>query len=158
MCADQVENDYKNAVSNALRRSAPLSFSPDLGRTIAGVPLILIFDKRGLVTARERFIGLHYSRAVAVSSNSSISTCSAATAAIDAPGATDLGPGSSHSNAKPAAGAGASQDRRTRCLFQSGLYGVPITSFFRSTWAFAHSNGLGFGWGSIASLTIRAIP
>jgi hypothetical protein len=39
-------------ISDALQRCTPLSFSPELGGSIAGVPLILIFDERGLVRIR----------------------------------------------------------------------------------------------------------
>ena len=44
--------EYKTAISDALKRCTPLSFSPELGATIAGVPIILRFDERGLLEAR----------------------------------------------------------------------------------------------------------
>ena len=49
---EHTKDDYKNAVSEALRKCTPLSFSPELAGSIAGVPLILIFDERGLVRVR----------------------------------------------------------------------------------------------------------
>ena len=50
--SEQVKSEYKSAVSDLLTRCTPLSFSPDLGATIAGVPIILIFDERGLTRVR----------------------------------------------------------------------------------------------------------
>ena len=38
--SDDIKDEYKNAVSEALQRCTPLSFSPELGGSIAGVPLI----------------------------------------------------------------------------------------------------------------------
>ena len=50
--SDQIKSEYKSAVSDALTRCMPLSFSPEFGSTIAGVPVILIFDERGLTRVR----------------------------------------------------------------------------------------------------------
>ena len=50
--SDQVKSEYKSAVLDLFTRCTPLSFSPELGATIAGVPLILIFDERGLTRVR----------------------------------------------------------------------------------------------------------
>ena len=56
---DQIKSEYKRAVSDSLTRCTPLPFSPELGATIAGVPLILLFDERGLMRVRAgRVIGL----------------------------------------------------------------------------------------------------
>jgi hypothetical protein len=47
----RVKAEYKNAISDALRRCTPLSFSPQLGATIAGVPVILRFGEGGVIQA-----------------------------------------------------------------------------------------------------------
>ena len=39
MCPTVIKDEYKNAVSDALQRCTPLSFSCELGGSIAGVPL-----------------------------------------------------------------------------------------------------------------------
>lgn len=43
---DRIKNEYKKAISDALKRCTPLSFSPGLGAAIAGMPIILSFNER----------------------------------------------------------------------------------------------------------------
>jgi hypothetical protein len=49
---DRIKTEYRNAISDGLKRCTPLSFSTKLGATIAGVPVILRFDARGLSQAK----------------------------------------------------------------------------------------------------------
>lgn len=46
---DRIKNEYKKAISDALRRCTPLSFSPGLGAAIAGRPINLSFSERPLM-------------------------------------------------------------------------------------------------------------
>jgi hypothetical protein len=130
---DDIKAEYKNTVSNALQKCTPLSFSPELGGSIAGVPLILIFDKRGLVRIR---IGGSSAYIAPVPLPSAQMPPSALVPPLLQPsrrqepsiwvpglaGPTNPIPSLPH-------GPETSQDRRSRCMFQSGLYGVPLTSF-----------------------------
>jgi hypothetical protein len=43
---EEIKNEYKKAISDALKRCTPLSFSPGLGAAIAGRPIILSFKER----------------------------------------------------------------------------------------------------------------
>ena len=128
--SDQIKTEYKNAVSDALRRCTPLSFSPELGATIAGVLLILVFDERGLM--RVRVAGSSAYLAPAPPPSSQIPPATPVPPLpqppthqeppIWLPGVANPIPSLPH-------GPERSQDRRTRCMFQSGLYGVPATNF-----------------------------
>jgi hypothetical protein len=128
--SDQIKSEYKNAVSDALERCTPLPFSPELGRTIAGVPLILVFDERGLLRVRVGGSSAYIAPAplpspeiapaAPVQSPQQQSTRQGPP--IWVPGLANPVPSLPH-------GPETSQDRRTRCMFQSGLYGVPNTKF-----------------------------
>jgi hypothetical protein len=127
---DRTKADYKTAISNALKRCTPLSFSRQLGATIAGVPIILRFDERGLMEAR-----LGGSSAFVAPVPLPSSTIPPAQpvppitqpptyqeAPIWLPGVANPIPNLPH-------GPETSQDRRARCVLQSGLYGVPLTNY-----------------------------
>jgi len=131
--SDDIKDEYKTAVSDALQRCTPLSFSPELGGSIAGVPLILIFDKRGLVRVR---VGGSSAYIAPVPLPSSQIPPSAPVPLLLQPSTRQDPPIWVPGLASPANpipslphGPETSQDRRSRCMFQSGLYGVPLTSF-----------------------------
>lgn len=127
---DRTKAEYKTAILEALKRCTPLPFSPGLGATIAGVPLVLRFDERGLVQA---MLG-ESSAYVAPNPLPSSETAPANPLApiiqpptyqeppIWVPGLAEPVPNLQH-------GPETSQDRRERCMFQSGQYGVPLTNF-----------------------------
>jgi hypothetical protein len=130
---DRMKDEYKNAVSDALRRCTPLSFSPELAGLIAGVPLILIFDERGLVRAR---VGSSSAYVAPVPLPSSEMPPVAPVPLLPRPPTPQEPPIWVPGLASPANpipslphGPETSQDRRSRCMFQSGRYGVPLTSF-----------------------------
>lgn len=128
--SDEIKSEYKNAVLDALHRCTPLSFSPELGRAIAGVPLILVFDQGGLLRVR----AAESSAFIAPAPLPSSGIAPAAPAPplpqqstiqpppIWLPGVVNPVPSLPH-------GPETSQDRRSRCMYQSGLYGVPITKY-----------------------------
>jgi len=131
--SDDIKHEYKNAVSEALQRCTPLSFSPELGGSIAGVPLILIFDERGLVRIR---VGGSSAYIAPVPLPSSEMAPAAPVPLLPQPSTRQEPPIwvpglASPNNPIPSLphGSETSQDRRSRCVFQSGLYGVPLTSF-----------------------------
>ena len=130
--SDRIKDEYKNAVSDALQRCTPLSFSSELGGSIAGVPLFLIFDERGLVRIRlggsSAYIApvpLPSSQVPPAAPVPLLQPSTRQEPPIWVPGL------ASPSNPIPSLphGPETSQDRRSRCMFQSGLYGVPLTSF-----------------------------
>jgi hypothetical protein len=127
---NRIKTEYKNAISDALERCTPLSFSANLGAKIAGVPIILSFDERGLMRA-----GFAGSSAYVVAVPLPSSQVSPITPPvplmqppmrqeppISLPGIANPIPNLPH-------GTETSQDQRARCMFQSGLYGVPTTRF-----------------------------
>jgi hypothetical protein len=128
--SDQIKSEYKSAVSDALKRCTPLSFSPEFGRTIAGVPLILVFDERGLLRVRVGGSSAYIAPAPLPSSQITPAApvpplpqqSTRQEPPILVPGLANPIPSLPH-------GPETSQDRRTRCMFQSGLYGMPITNF-----------------------------
>ena len=131
--SDHIKDDYKNAVSEALRKCTPLSFSPELAGSIAGVPLILIFDERGLVRVR---VGGSSAYVAPAPLPSSQMPPAAPVPLLSQPSTRQEPPIwvpglASPTNPIPSLphGPETSQDRRSRCMFQSGLYGVPPTSF-----------------------------
>ena len=120
-------------ISDALQRCTPLSFSPELGASIAGVPLILVFDERGLVRIR---VGGSSAYIAPVPLPSSQIPPSAPVPLLLQPSTRQEPPIWVPGLASPANpipslphAPETSQDRRSRCMFQSGLYGVPLTSF-----------------------------
>jgi len=127
---DQIKSEYKDAVVDALHRCTPLSFSPELGRSIAGVPLILVFDETGLrrVQAAESSAYIapvpvpssQIAPAVPVPPLPQQSTIQPPP--IWVPGLANPVPSLPH-------GPETSQDRRSRCTYQSGLYRVPLTNY-----------------------------
>jgi hypothetical protein len=132
--SDQIKAEYKTAVLDALQRCTPLSFSHELGGLIAGVPLILIFEQRGLVRIR---VGSSSAYIAPVPLPSPQMPLAAPVPPLPNPsmrreppiwvpgltgGLTNPVPNLPH-------GPETSQDRRSRCMFQSGLYGVPLTSY-----------------------------
>jgi hypothetical protein len=132
--SEEIKDEFRNAVSDALQRCTPLSFSPEFGASIAGVPLILIFDERGLVRVRMGGSSAYIAPvplpspqnppAAPVPPLPNQSTRQGPPIWVPglAPGLTNPVPNLPH-------GPETSQDRRSRCMFQSGLYGVPITNF-----------------------------
>lgn len=48
----RIKTEYENAISEALKRCTPLSFSRELAATIAGVPVILRYEENGLIQAQ----------------------------------------------------------------------------------------------------------
>jgi hypothetical protein len=128
--SEQVKSEYKSAVSDLLTRCTPLSFSPGLGATIAGVPLILIFDERGLT--RVRLGGSSAYVAPAPLPSSQIPSAVPVAPLLQPPTRQEPPiwlPGVAIPVPSLPHGSETSQDRRSRCMFQSGLYAVPLTSF-----------------------------
>jgi hypothetical protein len=131
--SDDIKDEYKSAISDVLQRCTPFSFSPELGASIAGVPLILIFDERGLVRIR---VGGSSAYIAPVPLPSSQIPLSAPVPLLLQPSTRQELPIWVPGVASPTSpipslshGPETSQDRRSRCMFQSGLYGVPLTSF-----------------------------
>lgn len=127
---DHIKAEYKAAISDALKRCTPLSFSPELGATIAGVPIILRFDAHGLMEARLGESSAYVAPAPLPSSQIPparpvpLITPSPTyqEPPIWVPGLANPVPNLQH-------GPETSQDRRQRCMFQSGLYGVPLANY-----------------------------
>jgi hypothetical protein len=127
---DQIKSEYKRAVSDSLTRCTPLPFSSELGATIAGVPLILLFDERGLM--RVRLGGSSAYVAPAPLPSSQIPSAQPVPPLLQPPvrEAPPIWlPGVASPIQSLPHGPETSQDRRARCMFQSGLYGVPLTNF-----------------------------
>lgn len=130
---DQIKDEYRNAVSEALQKCTPLSFSRELGRSIAGVPLILIFNEHGLERVRVGGSSAYIAPAPLPSSQifpaapvpPPPNQSTPQEPPIWVPG---LAPGLNNPVPNLPHGPETSQDRRSRCMFQSGLYGVPLTS------------------------------
>jgi hypothetical protein len=128
--SDQIKSEYKSAVLDALNRCTPLSFSPEFGAAIAGVPLLLLFDEGGLTRVRVGGSSAYIAPAPLPSSQIPSSTPipplvqppTRQEPPIWVPGLATPIPSLPH-------GAETSQDRRARCMAQSGLYGVPLTNF-----------------------------
>jgi hypothetical protein len=126
---ERIKSEYKTAILDALKRCMPLSFSHELGATIAGVPLTLSFDERGLT--RVRLVGSSAYVAPAPLPSSQIPPArpiplqlrppTRQGPPIWLPGLANPIPGLPH-------GPETSQDRQARCIFQSRLYGVPPTN------------------------------
>jgi hypothetical protein len=128
--SDQIKREYKSAVSDALMRCMPLSFSPEFGSTIAGVPVILIFDERGLT--RVRLGGSSAYVAPAPLPSSQIPSARPVPPLLQPPTRQEppiWPPNVASPIPSLPHGPETSQDRRARCMFQSGLYAVPLTNF-----------------------------
>jgi len=127
---DRIKAEYKTAISDALKRCTPLSFSPALGATIAGVPFVFRFDEHGLMQARLSGSSAYVPPAPLPSSqipqiNPVAPIMQPPTyqePPIWLPGLANPVPNFQH-------GPETSQDRRERCMLQSGLYGVPLTDY-----------------------------
>lgn len=127
---DRIKSEYKSAISDALKRCIPLSFSPELGATIAGVPIILRFDEHGLMRASLAGSSAYVTPAPLPSSQIPpanpvpplVQPSMRQEPPIWVPGLANPIPNLAH-------GPETSQDRRARCMFQSGLYGVPLTNY-----------------------------
>jgi hypothetical protein len=127
---DQIKSEYKRVVSDSLTRCTPLPFSSELGATIAGVPLILLFDERGLL--RVRLGGSSAYVAPAPLPSSQIPSAQPVPPLLRPPVREEPPiwlPGVASPIPSLPHGPETSQDRRARCMFQSGLYGVPLTNF-----------------------------
>jgi hypothetical protein len=128
--SDQIKSEYKSAVSDSLARCAPLPFSPEFGATIARVPLILLFDERRLM--RVRLGGSSAYVAPAPLPSSQIPSARPVPPLLQPPTRQEPPiwlPGVASPIPNLPNGPETSQDRRARCMFQSGLYGVPLTNF-----------------------------
>jgi hypothetical protein len=128
--ADRMKTEYKSAILDALKRCTPLSFSPQLGATIAGVPLILRFDERGLM--RVRLGGSSAYVAPAPLPLSQIPSARLVPPVLQPPPRQEPPiwvPGLANPIPNLPHEPETSQDRRARCMFQSGLYGVPLTNY-----------------------------
>jgi hypothetical protein len=127
---DRIKRAYKNAVSEALKRCTPLSFSRKLGATIAGVPLVLRFNERGLVQA-----GLAESSgyvAAAPAPSSEVPPARSVRPMMQPPTGQQRYqrppiwlPGLANPVPNPPPGPGPVQDRQARCILQARLYSVP---------------------------------
>jgi len=126
--AASVRTKFKAAIMEALGRCTPLPFAAKLGGVIAGVPIILRFDEHGLTLAR--LAGQSAPVPAPALPSYGISPASPVPPLVQAPvqqpppiwvpGVPTPIPSLPH-------GPESSQDRRSRCAFQSGLYGVPPT-------------------------------
>ena len=127
---DRTKAEYKASISDALKRCTPLSFSPELGATIAGVPIILRFDERGLLEAR---LGESSAFVAAAPLPSSQIQPAQPVPPITQPPTNQQAPiwlpGVANPIPNLPTGPETSQDRRARCVLQSGLYGVPLTNY-----------------------------
>jgi hypothetical protein len=129
---ERIKIEYKTAILNALKRCIPLSFSHKLGATIAGVPLTLSFDDRGLIGVR--LVGSSAYVAPAPLPSSQIPPARPIPLPLQPP--TSQGPpiwlpGLASPIPSLPHGPETSQDRQARCIFQSRLYGVPPTDLSR---------------------------
>lgn len=123
---ERIKIEYKTAILDALRRCTPLPFSNKLGATIAGVPLILNFDERGLT--RVRLAGSSAYVAPAPLPSSRIPPARPIPLPLQPPtrqGPPIWLPGLASPIPSLPHGPETSQDRQARCIFQSRLYGVP---------------------------------
>jgi hypothetical protein len=127
--SDQIKSEYKSAVSDSLARCAPLPFSPEFGATIAGVPLILLFDERGLMRVRLGGSSAYVAPAPLPSSQIPSATVPPLLQPPTRQEPPIWLPGVASPIPNLPNGPETSQDRRARCMFQSGLYGVPLTNF-----------------------------
>ena len=127
---DRIKAEYKTAISDALKRCTPLSFSRELGATIAGVPIVLRFDERGLIQARLGESSAYVAPAPLPSSQiQPENPIPIVTQMPTYPQPPIWVPGLGNPVPNLPHRAETSQDRRQRCMFQSGLYGVPLTSY-----------------------------
>jgi hypothetical protein len=131
---DQSKSAYKNAISDALKRCTPLSFSPKLGATIAGEPVILRFNERGLMQARLAESSAYVAAAPLPSSQ--VAPERPVPPSMQPPTSQQPYqqppiwlPGLANPVPSPPPGPGTSQDRQARCILQGRLYGVPATEF-----------------------------
>jgi hypothetical protein len=123
---ERIKIEYKKAILDALRRCTPLPFSNNLGATIAGVPFVLSFDERGLT--RVRLAGSSAYVAPAPLPSSQIPPARPIPVPLQPPtrqGPPIWLPGLASPIPSLPHGPETSQDRQTRCIFQSKLYGVP---------------------------------
>ena len=126
--AASVRTKFNAAIIDALGRCTPLPFAAKLGGVIAGVPIILRFDEHGLTLTR--LAGQSVPVPAVALPSYGISPASPVPPLVQAPvqqpppiwvpGVPTPIPSLPH-------GPESSQDRRSRCAFQSGLYGVPPT-------------------------------
>jgi hypothetical protein len=128
--SDQTKSDYKRAVSDAIKRCTPLSFSHQLGGLIAGVPLILVFDEHKLIRIRaggsSAYVAPAQLPSVQIPPVSTVTPPSQPPTQQQPP---TWVPGLATPIPNLPHGPETSQDRRTRCMYQSGLYNVPLTNF-----------------------------
>ena len=126
--AASARTKFKAAIMDGLGRCTPLPFAAKLGGVIAGVPIILRFDEHGLTLTRLAGQSVPVPAAAlpsySISPASPVPPLAQAPAQpappISVPGVPTPIPSLPH-------GPESSQDRRSRCAFQSGLYGVPPT-------------------------------
>jgi hypothetical protein len=125
---ERIKTEYKTLILDALKRCTPLSFSHKLGATIAGVPLTLSFNERGLTRARLAGSSAYVAPVPLPSSRIPparpipplLQPPTRRESPIWLPGLASPIPSLPH-------GTETSQDRQARCIFQSRLYGVPPT-------------------------------
>jgi hypothetical protein len=125
---ERIKTEYKTAILDALKRCTPLPFSHELGATIAGVPLTLSFDERGLT--RVRLVGSSAYVAPVPLPSSQIPPARPIPLSPQPPtrqGPPIWLPGLASPVPSLPHGPETSQDRQARCIFQSRLYGVPPT-------------------------------
>lgn len=124
---NQIKNAYRNAISDGLKRCAPLSFSSKLGTTIAGVPIILRFNEGGLMHARLAESSTYVAAAPLPSSQ--VPPERPVPPIMPSPMQQQRPPiwlpGLAGPVPSPPPGPGMSQDRQARCIHQARLYGVP---------------------------------
>lgn len=127
---DRTKAEYKDAIANALKRCTPLSFARELGAVIAGQPIILRFNEQGLTGVLSGESSAYVAPAPLPSSQISPAQPippirqqpTYQQAPIWEPGVANPIPTLPH-------GPETTQDRRSRCMFQSQLYGVPRTNY-----------------------------
>lgn len=127
---DKIKTEYRDAIADAIQRCTPVPFSSELGATIAGLPMILRFDQRGLIDVIPGVSSAYVAPAPLPSSQMPPAQPIAPTQPppsisqeppIWLPGLANPVPSLPH-------GPETSQDRRARCTFQSGLYNVPLSN------------------------------
>jgi hypothetical protein len=131
---DRIKSEYKDAITDALKRCTSLLFSPELGATIAGQPIILRFNESGLKQARLAESSAYVAPAPLPSSQ--IPSARPVPPMTQPPTYQQppiLLPGLANPIPNLPHGPETSQDRRARCMFQSGLYGVPLTNYSQYT-------------------------
>lgn len=128
--SERIKSEYKDAITGALKRCTPLSFSRELGATMAGQPIILRFDEKGLTGVMP---GASSAYVAPTPLPSSQMPPAQPVVPLQQP---QIGqqppiwlPGVANPIPTLPHGPETSQDRRSRCMFQSQLYGVPMTNY-----------------------------